>query len=341
MAAEDPSLTAEAPGKDRPDPAGEAAAAAAADVDGPELEEISATTEARPLQMPMPGGASDATVTVRPLLTAELALPPRFYDRPSGPIARIATILKSLRGPQDNWGWCPVPAFLVEHPTAGRFLIDTGLQRVCAQPGGANLGVLNRFSKVRMTPEQSAAERLSARGIDPASIRLVVMTHLHSDHASACSDFPNATFVCDRAEWIAAHGRRADWKGYIATHFDIAVDWRTVDYRSSRVESFAGFARTLDLFGDGSVRLVSTRGHSAGHQSVLLRLAHGEILVVGDAAPTMDILEGAKEPLLVEDAHLSNRTLREIRAYRRLTPKAVVIPGHDIDAWNALADVYS
>jgi len=229
---------------------------------------------------------------------------------------------------------------MVEHPTAGTFMIDTGLHRCCAQPDGTNLGVMSRFSEVKMNPGQSAAERLEARGIKAESIRLVVMTHLHNDHTSACSEFPNATFICDQSEWAAANAKRSDWKGYVRTHFDIAVDWRTVDYRSDSVESFAGFARTIDLFGDGSVRLISTPGHSRGHQSVLLRLAHGELLVVGDAAPTEAILDGDSLPLIAEDDHLSARSVREIRAYRRLTPKAVIVPGHDSEAWNQLAAVY-
>ena len=48
----------------------------------------------------------------------------------------------------------------------------------------------------------------------------------------------------------------------------------------------AGFSHALDLFGDGSVRLVSTPGHSPGHVSVVLRTASGPLLLAGDAAYT-------------------------------------------------------
>jgi hypothetical protein len=72
-----------------------------------------------------------------------------------------------------------------------------------------------------------------------------------------------------------------------------------------------------------------------------LKLAQGELMVMGDAAPTLDILDGDKNPMLVEDAHLSSRSLRELRAYGRITPNAVMIAGHDSDAWNELADVYA
>ncbi len=299
-----------------------------------------ATVDIAPLSLPLPGGSEGATVTVRPLLTAELAVPPGFFDAPKGKLGQLKIWLKMLRGANAEWPDVPVPAFLVTHPTAGNFLIDTGLHRSCSHEGGGNLGIVSRFYRITMNPEQSAAERLKARNIDPESLRLVVMTHLHNDHASACKDFPNATFVADTKEWESAHARGAWQNGYVGEQFDIAVDWRGIDYFSDDAEHFAGFSRTVDLFGDGSVRLVSTPGHADGHQSVILRLDHGEILVMGDAAPTMAILNGDANPLLHADRHQFQRSLREIRTYMTQTPNALVIPGHEPEAWNKLDAVY-
>jgi len=299
-----------------------------------------ATVDIEPLALPLPGGSEDATVTVRPLLTGEIATPPGFFDAPKGKLGKLKIWLKALRGAKPDWDDVPVPVFLVTHPTAGHFLIDTGMHRSCAHSGGGNLGPVGRFYRITMNPGQSTAERLEARGISPESIRLVVMTHLHNDHASACKDFPNATFVADTKEWEAAHAKRAWQKGYVAEQFDLAVDWRGIDYFGQDSNHFAGFSRTVDLFGDGSVHLVSTPGHADGHQSVILRLDHGEILVTGDAAPTVAILNGEAEPLLHSDRHQFQRSLREIRTYMQQTPNALVIPGHDVEAWNGLEAVY-
>jgi glyoxylase-like metal-dependent hydrolase (beta-lactamase superfamily II) len=165
------------------------------------------------------------------------------------------------------------------------------------------------------------------------------MTHLHVDHASAVVEFPQATFVVDRREWEAAssHGER---QGYHHRQFDHAFDWRTVDYESDAVQSFAGFARTLDLLGDGSIRLISTPGHTPGHQAVLLRTAQSEILIAGDAAYTERELRGDAMPLVVHDRHLLRRSQAEIRRYVEQTPRALVILSHDWDAWPKLASVY-
>ena len=61
--------------------------------------------------------------------------------------------------------------------------------------------------------------------------------------------------------------------GYHPPQYDYAFDFSTVDFDAEIVESYGPFGRTFDLFGDGSVRLAYTPGHSAGHVSVVLRAA--------------------------------------------------------------------
>ena len=96
------------------------------------------------------------------------------------------------------------------------------------------------------------------------------MTHLHPDHASAISDFPEATFLVSTAEWEAASdGGQRD--GYVKRQFDHGFDYRLVDFDSDDANSFSGFARSFDVFGDGSVRVVFTPGHTLGHMSVVLQ----------------------------------------------------------------------
>jgi N-acyl homoserine lactone hydrolase len=296
-------------------------------------------TEPKPATLPLEGGRSGATVRLHPILTAELQAPPAFIDRPSGRLGLPKIALQAL-GPRGGWRWLPVPAFLVQHPTAGAIVIDTGLHPSCVTDISGNMG---RGAKLiyrpRMDHDQALRVQLPARGVELADVQTVIMTHLHVDHASAVSEFPGATFLVDRREWAAAAdgGFR---EGYHHRQFDHAFDWRTVDYEAEPVESFAGFARSLDVFGDGSVRLVSTPGHTPGHQSVVLRCRRGEVLVVGDAAYTEAELRGEARPLLVRDGHVHRRSLREIAEYRRETPDALLIPGHDPDFWPTLDAEY-
>src|SRR5690606_25902806 len=88
---------------------------------------------------------------------------------------------------------------------------------------------------------------------------------------------------------------------------------------------------TFDLFGDGSVRLAYTPGHTAGHQSVICRLASRDFVIGGDIAYTMRQLEDENAPIPGEifDLHNYRRSLREARLFRSQYPDAIITPGHD------------
>ena len=237
-------------------------------------------TSPKPYTHALPGGRPGATVRVRPLLTGEINAPPAFFRRPDGPLG----VPRGLLAPRRRWSPVPIPAFLIDHPVAGSLLVDTGLHASVASSPAVNLGSLGaRMYDIRMRPEQAVPAQLEALGVDPLAVRAVVMTHLHYDHASGVSAFPEATFVVARQEWEAA-ASGGMLQGYRPRQFDHAFDWRAIDYASASLDSFAGFGRSVDLLGDGSIRLVFTPGHSAGHQSVVLRLHDRELLLTGDAA---------------------------------------------------------
>ena len=223
-------------------------------------------------------------------------------------------------------------------------MVDTGLHPSVAhdpvQSLGRLAGRIGRRNRFRMEPEQGLADQLRARGVDPADVGVIVMTHLHFDHASGVSEFPGATFVVDGREWESATTRRSLTSGYHRPQFDYGFDWRTVDYDAPEIDSFASFGHSVDLLGDGSVRLVATPGHTLGHQSVLLRLRGGELLLTGDAAYERRAIDDDVTPLFMHDEHLFRRSLRDIRRYVAQTPGAVVITPHDRLAWPALESVY-
>ena len=297
-------------------------------------------TEPKPLTHPLPGGSEGATVVLHPLLCGELLVPPGYLERSEAGPGRLRDTLAAL-GPRGRWGAVPVPAFLVEHPTAGALLVDTGFHPSVLDGVRANMGRAGQLLyRVSVTREQLVTAQLEARGIAATDVRTVVMTHLHIDHASAVSEFPAATFVVDGREWLAATTR--GWRGgYHARQFDHAFDWRAVDYEAPAIDSFATFGNSFDLFADGSVRLLSTPGHTAGHQSVLLRLAGREALLCGDAAFTWRTLHDGALPTLVDDEHRFRRSLRELTRYLEQTPGALAIPGHDAEAWSRLEPRYA
>jgi glyoxylase-like metal-dependent hydrolase (beta-lactamase superfamily II) len=102
-------------------------------------------------------------------------------------------------------------------------------------------------------------------------------------------------------------------------------------------EAHGPFSATTGLLGDGSIRLISTPGHTLGHMSVLLQAAGGrEVLVVGDAAYMLRSVRVERLSLLPRDDDTCPRSLREIKTCCEQNPDAIVIPTHDPTVWRQL-----
>ncbi len=289
---------------------------------------MSVQAEARLLETPLPGGVANAAVTVEPMVTGTFSSPDILMSSPGGEVGNLK-IMRATRGENTP---VPVPAFLIRHPKVGPILVDTGLHPAIASDPTKNLGRLGTwFSKPQLEHGRDVSAQLREKEIEPGAIRLVIMTHLHLDHASAIADFPDATFIVTAAEWQAATtGMFPAGKGYYRPQFDYAFDFRTVAFDGENVDSYATFGRTIDLFGDGSVRLASTPGHSAGHQSVIVRLKDKDLVIAGDAVYRQEQLEaGSDLPGRTVDNHNFRRSLQELRLFHRQYPESVITPGHD------------
>jgi N-acyl homoserine lactone hydrolase len=257
---------------------------------------------------------------------------PAFYERPGGPKPLAMARGMGLHVPRSRWSWLPIPAFCVEHPTAGPILIDTGLHAQVATDVGAALGRAARIAfTIDMRPEWAAPAQLRARGIDPESVGTIVMTHLHYDHASGLSQFPGATVMVDEREREAAR-KGSILDGYIE---------RLHTTPGQRWETLPGGEDEIDLLGDGTIRLLRTPGHTAGHRSVLLRVEGGrELLLTGDAAYAKQSLDERLVPLFTWRDDAYEQSLERLRDWRDAHPEATVVCGHDPDEWPRLAPVY-
>jgi len=273
------------------------------------------------------GGA----VVVEPIEAGRAVQPAAYFERVRGPLAgpKAFGIIPSEKAD------LPVPAFLVRHPGVGPILIDTGLHPSIASDPRDNLGRLaSRLFELEHGADVTS--QLRAKGLRPADIAVVILTHLHLDHASAISEFPEAVFVVSAPEWEVATERPKLRHGYRPAHYDFAFDYVTVDFDADYVESYGPFGRTMDLFGDGTVRLAFTPGHSEGHMSVILSLPRRDFVVAGDVAYYWRQLQGGPEPYQVADRHNWRRSVKELNAYRQAYPYALIVPGHDPEFWPKL-----
>jgi N-acyl homoserine lactone hydrolase len=297
--------------------------------------------EPRPLHEPLAGGEPGARVAVEPMVAGHCDFPLALMVDPGGSY-RSLTILRALIGRRKPHV-IPIPAFLIRHPSAGAILVDTGLHPSIATDGRENFGgAATRYGRPALEPGEDVPAQLRAKGLEPAEIPIVVMTHMHLDHTSAISEFPQSTFVVSAGEWESATTiSRPTLSGYRRSHFDYAFDYRTIDFDRGGIDSYASFARTFDLFGDGSIRLAFTPGHSAGHVSVICRLSRHDFVIGGDAMYLAGQLDGSlAPPPRPFDRHNMRRSLQELRRFHGQYPDAVITPGHDPEFYSRIEARY-
>ena len=272
------------------------------------------------------------------ILTAELPAPRAYVYRAQAG-NRLTRLAGALR-PGGETIRLAALAFAVRHPSAGTILIDTGMHGETIASVRRDFGLAMGLMFAGMRPaRQPFDEQLRALGIDAGGVERAIMTHLHVDHTSGMRLLPRARFICSRKEWGAARARFAAGRGYVAHHLPAPARMQLVDF-DAEGEPCGPFARTIDLLGDGTIRLISTPGHTAGHLSVLVR-ARGDrqVLLIGDAAYTLRNVREAILPLLTADDLLSLRSMREIDAFAESDPAAILVPSHDPSAWHELRHV--
>lgn len=218
----------------------------------------------------------------------------------------------------------PVPFFLIRHPR-GDVVVDGGNPLAVVRDARSHWGPLAKQFEVHMTEEQHCAAQLERLGVAHESIRHVVQTHLHMDHTGALGHFPEAKVHVHARELAAARAEPAPiGAGYIHADYDRPeLRWVPTDGE-------------LDLFGDGTVRLIETPGHTAGHMSLLLALKDtGPVLLTADAADNRAQWEGRLRPRGLFSRELAARSIDRLRTLARQTG-ALLVLGHDPQAWSEL-----
>jgi N-acyl homoserine lactone hydrolase len=120
------------------------------------------------------------------------------------------------------------------------------------------------------TRAKTLASQLAEAGVKPSDIRYVAVSHTHGDHVGNVDMFPDATLLIQKAEldWAFAPGKPPPFKA---------------------ARSVRPLEGDLDVFGDGSVTVIATPGHTPGHQSLLVHLPKtGWVVLSGDLAHFKD-----------------------------------------------------
>ena len=228
----------------------------------------------------------------------------------------------------------PVFVYVFEHPTQGVVLIDAGFPRrtsvdFASYPGRSQAKTLG----LSMDPGGAAVDRLSDAGLEAAAVSHVVLTHMHPDHVGGIEDFPGATLVVTSDEWAAREKGGALGKPDTSPF----VDHAKIDQVALDQGAFGPFAAHRDLFGDGSLLILDTPGHTAGHVSVLLNLRGTTFLFTGDAAwtdphwtPSPQLKSPLVRGLLEHDWKANWDTQWRIRAFADANRDVIVVAGHEV-----------
>lgn len=208
----------------------------------------------------------------------------------------------------------PCNAYLIRR--GGEWILwDTGISDGVAKASGGEIIAHDIRGIVARTVEC----QLEDIGVAPADIGTVILSHAHFDHAGNAALFPGATWYVQRREHEAMFGNDPDRYGYVPTLYDVL--------RRARVELMDG---DFDVFGDGSLRVLFTPGHTPGHCSLLVRLAHtGPILLTADVAHDRYNLDHRCVPTINSDAQATRDSMERIVAVAREEGAALWI-NHDI-----------
>ena len=208
----------------------------------------------------------------------------------------------------------PILAWLIEHPD-GLIVVDTGESSHVNDKGWQPAWhPYFRFAvRLDVTPEQEIGPRLRALGFDPADVRYVVMTHLHTDHAGGMSHFPQSEFLIARGDWKDAQGFAGKVRGYLPHTFP---DW----LNPTLIEG-------EHVVADG-VRIEPTPGHTPYHQSVVVEDGARTLFIAGDVAYREDLMRSGTADGVTNDPKTAVATLERIRRFVD-ERDAVFLPTHD------------
>jgi N-acyl homoserine lactone hydrolase len=219
----------------------------------------------------------------------------------------------------------PILAHLIETPN-GRILYDVGCDyRKIATPALRSKffdPMRPQFEPPQMSEEQRIPRYLARLGLGPEDIDVVVLGHLHFDHAGGLCDLPECEVHVHRDE-LAAAGTKLDG-GVFEDELINAARWKI---QSGEYQVAPG------------VHAIDTPGHTAGHMSLLIELPRGQpVILCGDAADLKENLVDEVAPgyCWQDNESLAIASIRRLNALSR-SENAELWPSHDFEAYHGCA----
>lgn len=172
-------------------------------------------------------------------------------------------------------GQMPLACYLVRHGD-DYLLFDAGLS---AKAIGAN--------HPKLSLKRTIVDQLRDIGVGADQVKHVAISHYHGDHSGQAAHFPKARLLIGAGD-LEALKRTVPPQGAAPTHF---TPWLTGGAPMSVL------TEDFDVYGDGSVVVLATPGHTEGHRSLLVKLASKPVILSGDLWASADeLLTGDMAP---------------------------------------------
>lgn len=216
----------------------------------------------------------------------------------------------------------PMPAYLIEHKK-GLILFDTGLVPASIDDPVGVYGELAELTGLKTKPEQRLDRQIEALGYKTEDITHVVLSHSHFDHSGGLYLFPNATFYAGGGEFNYAF-----WPSSYTT-----VYFRLEDIERARNFNWRWiYEPQVDIFGDGSLIVLLTPGHTPGELSMLVRLPERNFILTGDTVHIRKQLETNTPTPIDWNTDLSIQSFERLRVIRDAADATIWIT-HDPEDW--------
>ena len=191
-----------------------------------------------------------------------------------------------------------VPCYMIEHD-GQRMLWDAGLPL-----GIAGKGQQSMPGGFQLLYENSLIDQLQAMQLKPVDFDFVAYSHFHFDHIGAANAFAAVPLLIQQDEFVAAFEQYEDFEV-----FDIE------QYRKVTQSPRIILNGDHDVFGDGSVTIISAPGHTPGHQTLLVKLEnYGPVLLSGDLYHFEETRTLRRVPDFNIDANQTLKSMEKIEA---------------------------
>ncbi|MGJ4786442.1 MBL fold metallo-hydrolase [Leptospira koniambonensis] len=231
--------------------------------------------------------------------------------------------------------WVPALSYLIKHPEQGYFLLDSGVPDIDSE-NRCDFSLIGPLfnTKCLSEPGRDTASQLNTLNISNDNLNFVLASHLHWDHIGGMKALRNrgpVRVLIHEEEAKDASKIFAVFHGYSSEALSVDFDLSILPKENFFEMPILG--SVFDLYGDGSVWVISAKGHTEGEIAVLLNAASGPLLFTFDSSHLKGGFDNEVPPGFTVNKEMGTDIIRRMNSFVKKFPKTKVIYGHEPSQW--------